>query len=1309
MFSGCESLEQFDFGAFTNYGSVWDMSWFFSGCKKLKKVNLSGFDTGMVSNMDYMFEDCASLTSLGGGGLDTRSAMNMDGMFSGCVSLSKLDVSRFETGNVMSMRDMFKDCRTLSKLDASGFDTNKVIDMSGMFAGCSSLTSLDLSGFDASAVRESSDIWHYQGMKGMFDGCSRLAKLQTPCNVPEALQEPAGLPGGAWYRTNGTEAVTLPSLDYSVTLTKKKPASTKPVVSKEALRAKKVKTDYLCGETVSVDDLMVTYYAADGTVRKVTDYTTNIGTINTLLPGKQMLVVTYKELTAQIELFFTRALNMETATLTVSDMVYTGIARCPVPSVKVKTVGGEPMTLAYGRDFMTSYTNNVDAGEKTAEVTVTGINLFSGTLSEKFSIEKASLTIRPLDMTVAVGDPAPGGDDFAYRVTGLCSGDALLKDPSFTCAVSVQDMEKEGEYPISYVEGSADAGSNYVIQGEAGILTVAPERVAHTVVFDYVGHQSGNDQSTTKVLKNIKSGSLIAEPDPKPADKGYLFAGWYRDKAYKKLWNFDTDTVQEDITLYACWLLDAGAQEAGADLCINEIRNQEYTGNQIKPTVVVYAGDASQPLKAGRDYTIKYYNNIEADTPEEKNLGGVSASVDEAGSGFTKALAYVVITGKGNYTGTVCRNFHIDSAPVTDDGGAPAKGFTLKYTEQMTVNAKKAQKPFTSLKYKKTMKAGTDYEVKLTALEAYDDAGDVVEGGRTMLGETAGSAALPEIPAGWRGTFLLTVTGKGNYSGTLTKEICVADKRRLMKNVSVTLGKNLKNVEYTGKEIVLMPAWYDTARKKYYAVDREGNVNRRQVYEAAEVFVVKCGKEYLRYGRDFSVSYADNCAVGTATMRIVGEGEYLGVKSVTFKIKGTAFNTKNITMDEASFQTSLPYTGEALTQNGVILRKAETDEKLIYGTDYSISYKGNKKKGTATMTFTAKAASGYSGHFKKTFKITAAELKTAAAISVAVPNTDVLTPSGDGEYLFAGVVPYERDGAKLDGRIILTDRTTGNSLREKVDYTVSYANNKVVGIQGETPSVMIIKGKGNYAGTVNVRYTITEARWSIDQNVNLKAYVTPIAYQEKKEDTYAYTPKLKVTDGKKTLAAGKDYEIAAYNCTQNKVREYLQILETFRGGDTSVTQETIVDKRPYVMVSAIEGKGYQTGESFRVDVEIYQTKLTQNNLYVVVSENEAQTTYTGEQVMPSVTVYYGETAAVKAARKDKITEESALTNPAGQYGLKKLQYASDGTEDYTLSYGSNVTAGKNRGSVTVIGTGLYGGSVTEKFTILRKDVYKIYV
>lgn len=44
----------------------------------------------------------------------------------------------------------------------------------------------------------------------------------------------------------------------------------------------------------------------------------------------------------------------------------------------------------------------------------------------------------------------------------------------------------------------------------------------------------------------------LAEPDV-PQKEGYVFTGWYRDRALTEEWNFETDTVSESMTLYAGW------------------------------------------------------------------------------------------------------------------------------------------------------------------------------------------------------------------------------------------------------------------------------------------------------------------------------------------------------------------------------------------------------------------------------------------------------------------------------------------------------------------------------------------------------------------------------------------------------------------------------------------------------------------------------------------------------------------------------------------------------------------------------------
>lgn len=50
----------------------------------------------------------------------------------------------------------------------------------------------------------------------------------------------------------------------------------------------------------------------------------------------------------------------------------------------------------------------------------------------------------------------------------------------------------------------------------------------------------------------VESGSKLEHIDH-PSKDGYYFAGWYKDEALTEMWDFNTDTVTADTTLYAKW------------------------------------------------------------------------------------------------------------------------------------------------------------------------------------------------------------------------------------------------------------------------------------------------------------------------------------------------------------------------------------------------------------------------------------------------------------------------------------------------------------------------------------------------------------------------------------------------------------------------------------------------------------------------------------------------------------------------------------------------------------------------------------
>lgn len=839
--------------------------------------------------------------------------------------------------------------------------------------------------------------------------------------------------------------------------------------------------------------------------------------------------------------------------------------------------------LMEGQDYTTSYSNNRNAG--TATVTISGTGYYLGSINRDFEIKPAPLIITARDMGIRIGDPVPAV--YEYEVSGLMTDDVLRTEPSFLC--EIMDTEAAGRYDIRPY--GADAGENYIISYVNGELRVASEYVTCAVSFDVQGHGRAPAD-----MIDIKVGSTINRPAD-PEEAGYRFDGWYRDAACTKAWDFDTGIVQSDMTLYAKWL--AVSEDGG--FALQEIPDVYYTGKACKPAVSVYDGDML--LKQGRDYQIKYYNNINS------NRDGVRKQGNGAGMYFNAALPYVEIIGKGNYTDrikndnrdTVKVNFNILRTVIGDGSSRAGDGIRLKVADQL-VTAKKVQKPFSSIKYIKGMKKDVDYVVHLTVNNARDQEGRSLQKDLELPGAA--------VPAGYSGVFLLTVDGIGNYEGSICREIYVTDKGHLLKNAAIIIGKNQKNMAYTGSPVRLNPA--ETA--------------------TADTFIVKYGRTILKPDRDYAVGYRDNDGVGKAELFITGMGEYAGSKSAYFNISGKAFTAKTVFAEGIENKV---YTGRAITQNDAVLTYDTGNEPLRYGTDYTISYSRNINKGTATMIFKGAADAGYSGSFKKTFKIGAADI-TQTECPETMQNMVF-------NYCKAGVKPVEE--------ISLTNRE-GITLRNGKDYTLKYTNNKAVAsASGEKPPTVIVKGRGNYTGEISLYFTIVRTDLRAD-SIGIKT--TPIAYREDKAPDYVYKPTVKLTDGRSVLRAGKDYEIAYRNHTQADYESYIQ-----KAGN-----------QPVAVITEAVGSAYRLEQPIIVPLPIYLNKLTKAALMINVDES----VYSGSQVTPQIKVSYGGTLL----REGK---------------------------DYTLSYGANVTSGKNKGSVVISGISpYYGGSVTVKFDIVKKPI-----
>ena len=112
----------------------------FNGCSALSSLDLSNFNTAIVTNMSYMFFNCANLSSLDLSNFNTAIVSDMSLMFGSCSTLSSLDLSNFYTKEVRNMSYMFSRCSALTTIYASDkFVTSKVQSGEYMFSACKNL------------------------------------------------------------------------------------------------------------------------------------------------------------------------------------------------------------------------------------------------------------------------------------------------------------------------------------------------------------------------------------------------------------------------------------------------------------------------------------------------------------------------------------------------------------------------------------------------------------------------------------------------------------------------------------------------------------------------------------------------------------------------------------------------------------------------------------------------------------------------------------------------------------------------------------------------------------------------------------------------------------------------------------------------------------------------------------------------------------------------------------------------------------------------------------------------------------------
>ena len=153
-----------------------------------------------------------------------------------------------------------------------------------------------------------------------------------------------------------------------------------------------------------------------------------------------------------------------------------------------------------------------------------------------------TFSIDPLELVLSWGEERSfpyDGQEHAPTATisGVIGNDQV--------SVTVTGASAVGNHNATASLTGADAG-NYVLPSE-NTVSFEITQSSFTVTFN-----TQKEGVTVAPITNVELGSTITEPTAPTVD-GYRFEGWYKESGCDNAWNFSTDTVTEDTTLYAKW------------------------------------------------------------------------------------------------------------------------------------------------------------------------------------------------------------------------------------------------------------------------------------------------------------------------------------------------------------------------------------------------------------------------------------------------------------------------------------------------------------------------------------------------------------------------------------------------------------------------------------------------------------------------------------------------------------------------------------------------------------------------------------
>lgn len=235
-------------------------------------------------------------------------------------------------------------------------------------------------------------------------------------------------------------------------------------------------------------------------------------------------------------------------------------------------------------------------------------------------------------------------------------------------------------------------------------------------------------------------------------------------------------------------------------------------------------------------------------------------------------------------------------------------------------------------------------------------------------------------------------------------------------------------------------------------------------------------------GTDYMIRYSDNVDPGTATVKVIGMGQFEGTEKIYhYTIKNKTFHSGRY--ENGQNLGTLEWTGKEVKFDIGQVVSDHQDVVLKEDTDYKITYSNNINPGTAKVEITGLGDyKGCSLSYTYTIHKTETPVKPSEDTN---PSHNDSTTETKKESLTIATDPENAiyNGKNITRKVIV--RSGNEVLTEGRDYKITYSNNKNCGIV-----TMKIIGIGNHQGTITKTFKIAPKKASLKKVKSSKKTAT---------------------------------------------------------------------------------------------------------------------------------------------------------------------------------------------------------------------------